>query len=264
MVKTFYGDFDKLKNKLINNENFSFSRFSDGELFILQNKRLELNADHLVIGETFYPNQIFEKDEQKQFIPGEHEFYRKKLEDSLRYTGDNFYKGICTYPDVGEETFKWMVDMAGGDHETLTWANLFINGNYPRFVEEIIPIFSTKPVVMIVNEHADLENLPFEIYKDFRVSRSCFTNDYHLSEELKKLIINDNINNFFFLFSAASLSNLLIHDLYMLRNSNTYIDIGSSLNPLMKLSGWKQNRYYLIEYWLGHEKNFLNSFAEWR
>lgn len=264
MVKTFSGDFDKLKNKLINNENFAFSRFSDGELFILQNKRLELNADHLVIGETFYPNQIFEKDEQKQFIPGEHEFYRKKLEDSLRYTGDNFYKGICTYPDVGEETFKWMVDMAGGDHETLTWANLFINGNYPRFVEEIIPIFSTKPVVMIVNEHADLENLPFEIYKDFRVGKSCFTNDYHLSEELKKIIINDNINNFFFLFSAASLSNLLIHDLYMLRNSNTYIDIGSSLNPLMKLSGWKQNRYYLIEYWLGHEKNFLNSFAEWR
>jgi hypothetical protein len=264
MTKTISGDFDKLKNKLINNENFSFSRFCDGELFILENRRLELNPDHLIIGEVFYPNQIFEKDEQKQFIPGEHEFYRKKLEESLKYINNNFYRGICMYPDVGGEVFKWMVEFAGGDHETLTWANLFINGNYPRFIEEILPIFSNKPVVMVVNENADLEGLPFEVYKDFRVGKSCFTNDYSLSEELKRLIINDNINDFFFLFSAASLSNLLIHDLHVFRNSNTYIDIGSSLNPLMRLDGWKHNRYSLMEYWLGRERHFLNYFQEWR
>jgi len=33
-MKTFQGDFEKIKKMLENKENFSFTRFSDGELFI--------------------------------------------------------------------------------------------------------------------------------------------------------------------------------------------------------------------------------------
>ena len=49
-MKTFKGDFDLFKNKLINNEHFAFSRFSDGEMFILQNKRLVLSENGHIIG----------------------------------------------------------------------------------------------------------------------------------------------------------------------------------------------------------------------
>ena len=36
-MKTFKGDFEKIKKYLKENINFSFTRFSDGELFVLQN-----------------------------------------------------------------------------------------------------------------------------------------------------------------------------------------------------------------------------------
>ena len=41
-MKTFESHFNLLKEKLLSNENFAFLRFSVGELFVMQNKRLEL------------------------------------------------------------------------------------------------------------------------------------------------------------------------------------------------------------------------------
>ena len=38
-MKHFKGAFDILLTKLRDKENFAFSRFSDGELFIMQNKK---------------------------------------------------------------------------------------------------------------------------------------------------------------------------------------------------------------------------------
>ena len=37
---------------------------------------------------------------------------------------------------VGKANFDWMIDFHGGDHPNLTFANLLINANYKRFVEE--------------------------------------------------------------------------------------------------------------------------------
>ena len=88
-MKTFKGDFEKIKKYLKENINFSFTRFSDGELFVLQNKRLELNEDHYIIGDQ-RGSGWYNKEEQKTFIPGEHEFYRKKLEECLDKMSRNY------------------------------------------------------------------------------------------------------------------------------------------------------------------------------
>jgi hypothetical protein len=39
-MKTFLGDFEKIKNYLIDGINFSFTRFSDGELFVLTKQKI--------------------------------------------------------------------------------------------------------------------------------------------------------------------------------------------------------------------------------
>ncbi len=261
-MKTFQGDFEKIKKMLENKENFSFTRFSDGELFILQNKRLELNDDHYIIGDQ-RGGGWYNKEEQKKFIPGEHEFFRKKLGESLQYVDSKFYRGICTPPDVDMETFQWMIKLSGGENETLTWSNLLINGNYEKFLSEIVPIFSQRKVIIVVNESANINKLPFEIYKDFRVGTNCFINDYGLIEEIKRYIIDNNIEDYLFLISAASLSNLLIHELHLLNNKNTYFEIGSTLNPFMEMEGWKGSRSYLREYWLGQNRHHLNMICTW-
>ncbi len=41
-MKTFEGDLLKFVSLVENGENFAYSRYSDGELFILQNQKLEL------------------------------------------------------------------------------------------------------------------------------------------------------------------------------------------------------------------------------
>ena len=46
----FFLLFEKLKNK----EHFAFSRFSDGELFIMQNKELILADNYYKIGDNEY------------------------------------------------------------------------------------------------------------------------------------------------------------------------------------------------------------------
>ena len=261
-MKAFVSDFEKIKNYLLNNINFSFIRFSDGELFVLQNKRLELNEDHYIIGDSS-GGGWYNKEEQKKFIPGEHEFFRQKLEDSLSRNLPMFYRGICTRPDVDLNTFNWMVELAGGDSETLTWSNLLINGNYERYLKEMVPLFSHKEIIMIVNESANLNKLPFKVKKDFRVGTNCFINDYDLIEVIKNYIIENKIENHLFLVSAASLSNLLIHELHMLSNKNTYLEIGSTLNPMMDMEGWKGSRGYLREHWLGQHRQYLNMICEW-
>jgi hypothetical protein len=50
-VKNFKKAFDTLMLKISNKENFAFTRFSDGELFILQNKTVILAEDHYVTGD---------------------------------------------------------------------------------------------------------------------------------------------------------------------------------------------------------------------
>jgi hypothetical protein len=60
--------------------------FQMGNYLFLQNKRLELNEDHYIIGDQ-RGGGWYNKEEQKRFIPGEHEFYRKKLEECLQYNG---------------------------------------------------------------------------------------------------------------------------------------------------------------------------------
>ena len=51
MFKDFHKDFNELLRMLKEGENFAFTRFSDGELFILQNKTLVLADNHYITGD---------------------------------------------------------------------------------------------------------------------------------------------------------------------------------------------------------------------
>jgi len=93
--KDFHQEFDKLLNMLKNDENFAFTRFSDGELFIMQNKTVILADNHYVTGDIKGPNR-YTKEEQKEFIPERDQFYREKLIECFKHSQENYFKGICT------------------------------------------------------------------------------------------------------------------------------------------------------------------------
>ena len=94
--KDFSQEFDKFLGKLQRKENFAFARFSDGELFILQNKTVVLAEKHYVTGDVSGPN-IYTKEEQKEFYPEQHSFYRQKLIDSFKHNQKNYFKISCNF-----------------------------------------------------------------------------------------------------------------------------------------------------------------------
>ncbi len=84
LVKNFKTDFFKLHGKLKNKEHFAYSRYSDGSLFVLQNKKLVLASDHFQIGDKVTPNHYFPED-YKLFDPEVHQFNREKLIDAYQF-----------------------------------------------------------------------------------------------------------------------------------------------------------------------------------
>lgn len=98
---------------------------------------------------------------------------------------------------------------------------------------------------MVCHKSADLSNLPFKLKKDFRVGYNAMINDYHKIAEMLHYMEKYEIVNHLFLFSASSFSALAIHKLFEFSSKNTYINIGTTLNPFM---GMPVDRIYLKGY----------------
>jgi len=263
-MKDFKNAFDTILQKVKAKENFAFSRFSDGELFILQNKTVVLADNHYITGNIKGANR-YTKEEHKEFYPDKHQKYRNKLVECYRHNQHNYFKGICTSTDghVGKENFNWMIDFHDGDHENLTFSNLLINANYSRFVEEMIPALCSRDIIYVVNEMADTNGLPFHIKKHFKIGSNCMINNFDTSCDVANYIKENNIKDHIILCSAASLSNFIIHDCFKQNSSNTFLDIGSCLNPLLNLEGWKHTRGYLTGYWLNSRSPFSKQVDIW-
>jgi hypothetical protein len=263
MSKDFIEEFNKIKSKLENKENFAFVRFSDGEMFVMQNKTVVLAPSYYVTGDIV-GNNIYTKEEQKEFHPEQHQFYREKLIETFKFRKENYFKGICTKTDVGEDNFKWQLDLHGeGDMDHLTFANVLINSNYPRYVEELVPLLKDREVIYVVNEMADLEDLPFKVKKEFLIGSNCMIKNYDTIEKVKSYIKENDIKDHIILCSAASLSNMIIKECYEENSNNTFLDIGSSLNPYLKLEGWKFTRGYLTSYWMKSDSHWGKQIDQW-
>ena len=92
MTKTFTNEFDKFLDKLKNGENFAFNRFSDGELFMLQNQPLVLAENYFITGDKSMGGH-YPKEEQKEFIPGTHKEQHKRLMKAFTFRKKGHYKG---------------------------------------------------------------------------------------------------------------------------------------------------------------------------
>ncbi|MBI5686698.1 MAG: hypothetical protein HZC54_16655 [Verrucomicrobia bacterium] len=257
-MKTFEGDFHKLLDLLKRREPFAFNRFSDGELFILQNKELILDAQQVKVGEKVTKG-LYKQEDFKHFDPRAHSFHRDRLVDAFRFRAKNYFKGLSCRCCVGDESFRWQLEFHGSDDENLTWANLLVNGNYPRFIHEMYPLFNGYKTVVVCNDKADLSMFPF-LVKDFRVGYNAMVNDYGLIERMKQWIVENRVEGHLFLFSASAFSKLAIHQLYEHCGRNTFIDIGTTLNPFMKM---RLDRSYLKAFWLGTRNADIHKICIW-
>ena len=260
-MKDFHEDFTNVLKLLKEKQPFAFTRFSDGELYMMQNRKYKIEKDKVFLREQTHSGQWGEE-ELKEFIPEEQQMHREKLIEAFEFTKDNYIKGISCRCCVGEEDFKWQNNHLSSEH-ILTWANLLINGNYSNFIEQMVPEFQNYPVIYVCNEMANVDNLPFEVEKTFRIGNNCHVNNYDLIQEMKNWVGKNRIEKHLFLFSAGSLSNYLIYELYNIFDQNTYMDIGSTLNPLMGMTGWVASRGYLRACWMKENNQYINMKCVW-
>lgn len=257
-MKNFEDDFYRLLKLLKMREPFAFNRFSDGELYILQNKELILDAGQVKVGQDVSKG-IYQAEDHKRFHPEEHSFYRDRLIDAFMFTKKHYFNGLSCRCCVGEENFQWQIDFHGDYDENFTWANLLVNGNYAKFIHEMYPVFNEYKTVFVCNENADLSALPF-LVKDFRVGYNAMVQDYGLIERMKSWIHENQIEGYLFLFSASSFSKIAIHQLYEFCDRNTYVDVGTTLNPFMNM---RVDRTYLKSFWLGEKGSDLHKICVW-
>jgi len=81
-----------------------------------------------------------------------------------------------------------------------------------------------------------VHNLPFKPTNVLRVGTDAWRNNYDVLEKIGKLIQKDAVENEIFLFAAGPLANILTYELWKYNSEkNTYIDIGSILDPYLEL-----------------------------
>lgn len=206
--KDFKSNFFSLLNKLKDKENFSFSKYADGEYAILVNKKIT-NCDNWT------------------FDPLLHQEYRNELLNSFKFNEQGYYVGISCPCCVSISDVNFMRENVGVKNQNLTWANIFVNSNYDPFKEHFVPEFNNHNVILIANKNAKVENLPFKVEEHIKISETAWVDNFNLLDELP----NKDYKNKLFLFCAGPLGNMLSAKMWESNKNNIYLDIGSTLNP---------------------------------
>jgi hypothetical protein len=209
---SFTEDIKFLFNKLKNKHHFSFSKYADGEYKVLRNE-LITNCDNWT------------------FNPEYHQLEHQYLLDSYYYSDPEYYVGIscpCCQP---ESHIQWMRDNVKS--KNITWANLFVNANYEYFKNNFFSEFNNweGEVTLVANKQGENKKLPFKIDNYLPIQIGSWFNPSleHIINLLKEKAIE--FDDQLFLFSGGPLGNILAHQLHLVNKNNTYLDIGSTINP---------------------------------
>jgi hypothetical protein len=224
--KSYHEDIKLLHNALGNNEHISFSKFCDGEWAVMTNTPLN-NKEF-----WFDPNN--EQDQLK----------RQQLINAFQYKNPRYFVGITCVNVFGLKTHQEMKGLSGQEEDHLTWADIWVNSNYNYYLRNIVPLYSKKPVVLVCNRKANIEYLPFKPYLVVPVDNNAWGENWSVVQDLKDLITKGTIfKDMIFLFCCGPFGNILCHQLTETNPENTYLDIGSTLNPFLQSAGFERDYY---------------------
>lgn len=236
--KDYNKDIRILYDAIKSGENITFSKFCDGELSVLDNKAIN-NKEF-----WFDPNNMLD------------ELKRNKLLESIQFKHPNYFVGITCVKVFGIGVHRHIKSLAQQQEDHLTWADILVNSNYRFFVENIMPLFKDRKVVLFCNKNGQVDNLHFKPSFVFPVEHNAWGYNWNYIEEAKSLISNEGLENCLFLFCCGPFGNILAYELTKYNDKNTYLDIGSTLNPWLKSAGFER------DYYLGNNF-FSNLSGEW-
>lgn len=220
-TKSFIDELIYFHDLLKNRTPFAITRFGDGERMIMEGVKLNL----LHKGEFNYQGESNLKYD---------------LTYSFQLDKQHYYVGVpcpCCQPI---DKVQWMKDSTYLPENKLTWANIFVNGNYSYFMNTFIKDFSLYKITFI--GPGNISKLPFNVDVTYTIGPNAWVNNTDVYEKLRKQIINNDTKNELFLFCAGPYANILVSKLYEEFPNNTYLDLGSVFNIELGIGA---NRGYL-------------------
>lgn len=147
---------------------------------------------------------------------------------SLNISAPNFFHAFSC-PCCDKEAYYWYFTRINNPNKT--FANLFINANFPRFKKELENL--KKDCVLIANYRARGVKIgKLNIKKHYEIDDDCIKFWEESAPNLIKNIKNDfrDSKNLLFLFSAGPMSCVMIKELFLWNPNNIYVDVGSAID----------------------------------
>lgn len=216
--------------RLMNGENFAFSRYGDGELSIINGLDFK----------PFSANEFEFVDSDKRY-----DLSKQLLKESFYNSTEGYFKGIpcrcCLLGGKAESIYNSIEDKSH-----LTWANLFVNGNYSDFNIFFPSVVEGKEVFFIGHYNGIVDKLPFKIVEDWKIGDDAWVDNLSLLQELKDYIEIMEIENAVFLMAGGPFASIFASEMWDFNKKNTYIDIGSSLD--VYLYGKPTREYHMFNH----------------
>lgn len=219
MKQLFREDLDEVLRLIVESDSLALARFADGEASVLKN---------ITVGNK--DGWMYKKDKNLVF--------RRDLRHSLLCNDKNYLYGLsCTCCD--KENHEFLLNSVRAPLENLTFSNIWVNANFPHFNERFLPALraSGKSIILCSGSKARVSELGRHVQvADFiPIPGNCVIYWEKYREQIKGLLdLKATLHrNAIFLIAAGPLSEILIHEMWQANQQNIYLDIGSTLDPLL-------------------------------
>lgn len=196
----FIADFEQFK---LDSEPFAFVRFGDGERAIATGKPVSVAPD----GWSY---------------DGHVTSFANDLNAALQYTAPDYYIGISD-SCCDRQSHEWYLEQLKVPLEQVTFANIFVNWNYRRFLQ------------------LDLDNAAIvaSVDCDFRIPEDIIASNFDLDHLVTELLPVDRP----IIVAAGPASAIIIHKYWQRAiNKQTILDVGSAIDERTK--GRKTRTYH--------------------
>ena len=214
MTEKYIEDFNSFWKKIDSRTNFSFVRYADGEVMLMNNSPIEKNT------------QAYQND--KWFSSGGQTKLGVDLNECIGLNDPNFYFAISSKTDSIRD-YNFLYDRIQ-NKSNITFANLWINANYKENISRIRNI--NRDVVLICNENCDLKNIPFSVSEFVPFPNDCVNYwEEHRDSFLEKIYnVSSKYKDTLFIVCCGPTSAVIIKHMFTNNSNNTYIDFGSALD----------------------------------
>lgn len=229
MKKDFIKDFDDAWDRIQSNVPFAHTRYADGEICLMKGLPISHGSQATDVDKWTAPNKLTR--------------LGKDLLGSLDCVDENYYYAISCDTSSKEDK-NWLLNNIKQDRKYITFANLWINGNYNRFIDRVSGL--KKGVTMLANQRGENSKYPFKVNDYMSFGDDCVNVWEDNWEEMLKILSSsfDRVSGETFFISVGPLSEVIIYYLWLTNPRNQYIDIGSCLDEFVH---GRKTRPYMIE-----------------